>query len=380
MPALGVNNGFWRGRRVFVTGHTGFMGGWLCAWLARMGAEVHGYALPAPTQPSLHDALGIDASVDSTIADIRDLTRLNAALRQSKAEIVFHLAAQPIVRQAYASPAETYAVNMMGTVHLLEAMRQAGGVSAAVIVTTDKVYENQEQDRGYGEADTLGGREPYGSSKACAELAVHAYRRSYFAGAGAPGIATMRAGNIIGGGDWAADRLVPDAARAFSAETTLKIRHPDGVRPWQHVLDPVRGFLMLAERLAETPHLWSSAWNFGPPEADARPVSWIADRLVHHWGAPAAWQATPGTGPHEARLLMLNSTKAKSELGWACRWDADTAIRQSVEWYRMFYSAGDVRGLTDRQIASFDEEWKNDDRRGNKPARVSDAREPVSQS
>ncbi len=379
MPAVGVTGAFWRGRRVFVTGHTGFMGGWLCTWLARMGAEVHGYALPAPTQPSFYESVGLCGAVRSTIADVRDLERLCTALRQSQADIVFHLAAQPLVRQAYANPVETYAVNVMGTVHLLEAMRRAGTAQAAVIVTTDKVYENQEWPWGYREADALGGREPYGNSKACAELAVDAYRRSFFADGDAPGIATVRAGNIIGGGDWAVDRLVPDAIRAFSAGKPLEIRHPHAVRPWQHVLDPVRGFLMLAERLAEAPKTFSSAWNFGPPEDDARAVGWIADRVAHHWGTGVAWHSTPSTGPHEARLLMLNSAKAKTELGWTCRWDADTAIRHTVEWYRLFYDAGDVRELTDRQIAGSDEEWKNDDNRGQKTARDSDAREPVAQ-
>ena len=265
MSAHGVNRKFWSGKRVFVTGHTGFMGGWLCVSLLRMGAVVHGYALPAPSRPSFHDALNLDTAVDSTIADVRDLDRLNAALQRSKADIVFHLAAQPLVRQAFAEPVDTYATNVMGTVHMLEAMRRADAVQAAVIVTTDKVYDNLERPWGYREADMLGGREAYGSSKACAELVVDTFRRSYFDGAGAPGIATVRAGNIIGGGDWAADRLIPDAVRAFSAGRTLEIRYPDAVRPWQHVLDPVHGFMMLAERLAEKPTDWSSAWNFGPP-------------------------------------------------------------------------------------------------------------------
>jgi CDP-glucose 4,6-dehydratase len=379
MPADGVTSAFWRGRRVFVTGHTGFMGGWLCAWLTRMGADVHGYALPAPTQPSFYDTMGLAGAVDSTVADVRDLERLCTALRQSKAEVVFHLAAQPLVRQAYANPVETYAVNVMGTVHLLEAMRRAGTVQAAVIVTTDKVYENQEWPWGYREADTLGGREPYGNSKACAELAVDAYRRSFFAGSDAPAIATVRAGNIIGGGDWAVDRLVPDAVRAFSAGKALEIRHPDAVRPWQHALDPVRGFLMLAERLAEKPSAGGSAWNFGPPEDDARAVGWIADRLARHWGMGVAWHSTPSNGPHEARLLMLNSAKAKTELGWTCRWDADMAIRRTVEWYRTFYDADDVRALTDRQIASFDEDGKSDDKHGKKTVRGSNVRESVVQ-
>lgn len=379
MPAHGINSEFWRGRPVFVTGHTGFMGGWLCTWLTRSGATVHGYALPAPTQPSFHDAMGLDATLESTIADIRDLERLTAALGASRADIVFHLAAQPLVRQAYADPVETYAVNVMGTVHLLEAMRRTGTARAAVIVTTDKVYENQEQLRGYREADRLGGREPYGSSKACAEIAVEAFRRSYFMAADAPGIATVRAGNIIGGGDWATDRLVPDAARAFAAGNVLEIRNPDAVRPWQHALDPVRGFLILAERLAETPTRWSSAWNFGPPESEARPVGWMAERLAHYWGKTAAWQAVPGSGPHEARLLMLNSAKAQEKLGWVTQWDADAAIRHTVEWYKHFYDGCDMRGITERQIASFEGISKRDQQHSAKAERTANARESASQ-
>lgn len=360
MPALGLNESFWRDRPVFVTGHTGFMGGWLCAWLTRLGANVHGYALPAPTQPSFHDAMALDGTVDSTIADIRDLSRLTMALRASRAEIVFHLAAQPLVRQAYADPVETYAVNVMGTVHLLEAMRRTNTARAAVIVTTDKVYENLEQSTGYREADQLGGREPYGSSKTCAEIAVSAFRRSYFIGQDAPGIATVRAGNIIGGGDWACDRLVPDAARAFAGGKVLQIRNPAAVRPWQHVLDPVRGFLILAEKLTDNAGRWSSAWNFGPPETDARPVGWMADRLTHHWGKPAAWNAVASDGPHEARLLMLNSVKAQQELGWVTQWDADEAICKTVEWYKRFYDGSDMRAMTERQIASLEGMTKRD--------------------
>lgn len=372
MPALGVNKSFWHGRRVFVTGHSGFMGGWLCAWLSSMGADVHGYALPAPTEPSFHDAVRLDAMVRSTTGDIRDLDRLTAALCASRAEIVFHLAAQPLVRLAYAQPVETYAVNVMGTVNLMEAMRRAGTVHGAVIVTTDKVYENKEVSWGYREADQLGGRDPYGSSKACSELAVDAFRRSYFMAPSAPGIATVRAGNIIGGGDWATDRLVPDAARAFAAGKSLEIRNPDAVRPWQHVLDPVRGFLLLAEQLMETENApaspWSSAWNFGPPESEAKPVGWMVERLAHHWGGKAAARTVPNAGPHEAKLLMLNSAKAQAELGWTTRWDADAAIHHAVDWYKHFYDGGDMRGFTERQIASFEGVTKSDKQHGTKAA------------
>ena len=360
MPQVGVTPGFWQGRRVFVTGHTGFMGGWLCARLARLGAEVHGYALPAPSKPSFYEATDLARDISSTIADVRDHFALTAAMRRARPDVVLHLAAQPLVRAAAADPVGTYATNVMGTVHLLEAMRACPSVRAAVIVTTDKVYENKEWDWGYRETDALGGREPYGNSKACAELVVEAFRRSYFMGATAPGIATVRAGNIIGGGDWAVDRLVPDAMRAFAHGRPLEIRHPEAVRPWQHVLEPVHGFLMLAERLSENPVAFSSGWNFGPAEADSQPVGWMADRLVAAWNKAgdgnAQWHSVPAAGPHEATLLTLSSARANRAFGWQTHWTAETAIDKSVEWYRAFYASDDVRQLTERQIAIFEKE------------------------
>ncbi|MFN4281224.1 MAG: CDP-glucose 4,6-dehydratase [Alphaproteobacteria bacterium] len=365
MPEIGVTASFWRGRRVFVTGHTGFMGGWLCAWLARLGAEVHGYALPPPSQPSFFEATGLGSDVASTIADVRDLYALTDAMRRARPDVVMHLAAQPLVRAAAADPVGTYATNVMGTVHLLEALRACPSVRAAVIVTTDKVYENKEWDWGYRETDALGGREPYGNSKACAELVVEAFRKSYFTGASAPGIATVRAGNIIGGGDWAADRLVPDAMRAFAEGRALEIRHPEAVRPWQHVLEPVRGFLMLAERLSAEAESFSSGWNFGPAERDSRPVGWMADRLADAWsargGRPARWRHIPAPGPHEATLLTLSSARAKRAFGWQTLWSAETAIRESVDWYRAFYASDDVRQTTERQIAQFEKETYHGD-------------------
>ncbi len=361
MPQVGVDPRFWHGRRVFVTGHTGFMGGWLCAWLARLGAEVHGYALPAPSKPSFFEASGLASNLaSSTIADVRDLFALTAAMRRARPDIVLHLAAQPLVRAAAADPVGTYATNVMGTVHLMEAMRGCASARAAVIVTTDKVYENKEWEWGYRETDALGGREPYGNSKACAELVVESFRQTYFAAAAAPGIATVRAGNIIGGGDWAADRLVPDAMRAFAAGRALEIRHPQAVRPWQHVLEPVRGFLMLAERLSAEPAAFSSGWNFGPAESDSRPVGWMAERLTDAWkadgGPNAKWLHIPSAGPHEATLLTLSSARAKRAFGWQTLWTAETAVRKTVEWYRAFYAGLDARQMTERQIAIFEKE------------------------
>ncbi|HEY4135700.1 MAG TPA: CDP-glucose 4,6-dehydratase [Alphaproteobacteria bacterium] len=356
MPQDSVNPAFWAGRRVFVTGHTGFMGGWLCTWLSRLGAEVHGYALAAPSEPSFYETTGLSRDLSSTIADVRDRDALAAAMRRARPEIVLHLAAQPLVRAAAADPVGTYATNVMGTVHLLDAMRACPTVTAAVVVTTDKVYENKEWEWGYRETDALGGREPYGNSKACSELVVEAFRQSYFSGAAAPGIATVRAGNIIGGGDWAADRLVPDAMRAFADGRALEIRHPEAVRPWQHVLEPVRGFLMLAERLTGQPADFSSGWNFGPAEADSQPVGWMADRLVSAWGDAAEWRSVAAAGPHEATLLTLSSVRAKRAFGWETKWTAETAIRRTVEWYRAFYANEDVRKTTERQIADFEKE------------------------
>jgi len=355
MPSHGLNPSFWSGRRVFVTGHTGFMGGWLTLMLARMGARVSGYALPPPTHPNLFTAAGVDGACRTVIGDVRDAQALSRALTDAEPEVVLHLAAQPLVRLAHAEPVETYATNVMGTVHLLDAVRRVPSVKAVVAVTTDKVYENREWTWGYRETDLLGGREPYGNSKACAEFVVNAYRHSYFSarsktGFAQTGIATVRAGNIIGGGDWAIDRLVPDAVRAFAANKTLKIRHPEAVRPFQHVLDPVYGMALLAERLATDPEEWAGGWNFGPPEDDTRAVGWMADRLAELWGPAARWHAEPSTGPHEARLLVLSSAQARARLRWQPAWNAEAAIARTVEWYRTFYDGADVGLLTRAQI------------------------------
>lgn len=378
MSEVGVNARFWQGRRVFVTGHTGFMGGWLCSWLVRMGAEVHGYALAAPSQPSFFETTDLASLlVSSTIADVRDLGALSAALRAARPDVVMHLAAQPLVRAAAADPVGTYATNVMGTVNLMEAMRGCPSVRASVIVTTDKVYDNKEWDWGYRESDALGGREPYGNSKACAEFVVDSFRQTFFAGPNAPGIATVRAGNIIGGGDWAADRLVPDAMRAFAEGRALEIRNPDAVRPWQHVLEPVRGFLMLAERLSEDPAGFSSGWNFGPAEDDSQPVGWMVERLVESWGCGAEWRRVPSTGPHEATLLTLSSARAKRAFGWHTHWTAETAVRATVEWYRAFYAGADARQTTERQIAIYEKETYHGNEREAEAGRDRDAARAV---
>lgn len=351
-----MSNSFWRGRRVFVTGHTGFMGGWLCERLIGLGAEVTGYALPPPTEPNLFQATGLAGRMVSIPGDVRDADGLTHALTGARAEVVFHLAAQPLVRRAHREPVPTFSTNVMGVVNILEAMRVLDTVASAIVVTTDKVYENREWTWGYRENDMIGGFEPYGVSKACAEMAVEAYRSSYFH-AGGPAVATVRAGNIIGGGDWAEDRLVPDAARAFAAGKTLSIRNPGAIRPWQHVLDPVTGMMELARNLAEPSRAadadWAGSWNLGPAEEDSRPVAWMADRLAAAWGPGARWTAMEDAGPHEARLLTLSSAKARSLLGWECRWRAEQAVMRAAAWYRAFYDGADMAAMTRDQINAY---------------------------
>jgi len=347
-----VNAAFWHNRRVLITGHTGFMGGWLCERLIGLGAQVTGFALAPATEPALFEAIGLGQRMRSFIGDVRDLDHLEQVMAAAQPQVVFHLAAQPLVRRAHRDPIDTFSTNTMGTINVLEAIRRCGGVSAAVMVTTDKVYENREWPWGYRETDTLGGFEPYGSSKACAELAVGAYVHSYF-GTRGPTVATVRAGNIIGGGDWSEDRLIPDAARAFSAGKALEIRHPDAVRPWQHVLEPVEGMLILADNLDARGRDAAGAWNLGPTEDDSRPVAWIADHMAQAWGNNAAWAPTPGVGPYEARLLTLSSAKAQSALGWQCRWSAADAIRHAADWYRAFYEGADMLQFTRSQINDY---------------------------
>jgi CDP-glucose 4,6-dehydratase len=347
-----LNPDFWRGRSVFVTGHTGFKGSWLLLLLETFGAEVTGYALAPPMAPAMFDQIDGRARCRHLIGDVRDATALEAAMVEAAPEIVLHLAAQPLVRASYAAPVETYAVNLMGTVNLLDACRRVPSLRSVVVVTTDKCYRNDGRTNGYGEDDRLGGHDPYSNSKACAELAAASYRDSYLAAAGI-GVATARAGNVIGGGDFAEDRLVPDAIRAFAAGRTLLIRNPHAIRPWQHVLEPLVGYLQLAERLAEDPLRAARGWNFGPPLEDAVPVATLADRLVELWGDGARWQASGGDQPHEAATLRLNADAAKRELGWRPRLTADAALDRTVRWYRAAAAGADMADMSRRQITEY---------------------------
>jgi CDP-glucose 4,6-dehydratase len=330
-----IDERFWKGKKVFITGHTGFKGSWLCLLLDRLGAEVAGYSLSPPTSPSLFDLGRISSLVEDTRGDVRDGDSLERALRGSGAEVVFHLAAQPLVRESYIDPVGTFDTNVMGTIKLLDAARHSENVQAVVVVTTDKCYQNNEWTWGYREIDRLGGRDPYSCSKACAELATAAYRDSFFADGARPRVATARAGNVIGGGDWAKDRLIPDCIRALEAGDPVRIRNPNSIRPWQHVLEPLSGYLMLAERLyADEGRNFVSAWNFGPADEDARPVSWIVRSMCELWGDGASSTIDDGPHPHEAAFLKLDCSKSHVSLGWHPVWDLRRTLESIVAWHK----------------------------------------------
>ncbi|MHC2823145.1 CDP-glucose 4,6-dehydratase [Bradyrhizobium huanghuaihaiense] len=324
-----MNPGFWNGKRVLVTGHTGFKGGWMVAWLRHLGAEVAGLALPPSTTPNLFDLAQTAQDIASVFADIRDPAAVKAVFDRFQPEIVFHMAAQAIVRASYDDPVGTYATNVMGTVHVFEAVRTSG-VRVVVNVTSDKCYDNKEWVWGYRETDPLGGKDPYSSSKACAELVTAAYRSSFFSGSRRIGFASARAGNVIGGGDWAQDRLIPDVIAAIRNGQPVPVRNPDAVRPWQHVLEPLSGYILLAEHLWRDPAAFSSEWNFGPDADSVRTVRWLVDRLALLWSVPPQQMPQPGEHPHEARLLSLDSSKARAHLGWAPRWGLDRAASAVV--------------------------------------------------
>lgn len=353
-----LNRSFWKDRNVFLTGHTGFKGSWLSLWLNTLGARVTGYALDPPTQPNLFEQAMLAGSVRSIRADIRDFGRLKAALAECRPAVIIHMAAQSVVPRGYEDPIETYSSNVLGTVHLLEALRQLRQPCVVVNVTSDKCYENREWVWGYRENELLGGRDPYSNSKACAELVTMAYRESFFpaASVGSHGVAlaSVRAGNAIGGGDWTGNQLIPDLMRAFLAEQPCRIRNPSAIRPWQFVLEPLRGYLMLAERLSENPSLFSSAWNFGPTADDAKPVSWIADELARLWGGGASWNHDSTLHPHEAHFLRLDISKTRDGLDWCPVLPLPQALEWIVEWYRVFHAGENLPRITRMQIERYE--------------------------
>lgn len=350
------NHGFWKNKKVFITGHTGFKGAWLSLWLHSLGAKVTGYALSPPTNPSLFQLAQLEELIDHHLGDVRDCERLTQVLCSAKPELVIHMSAQPLVRESYRTPKETFAINVMGTVHLLEAVRRCTEVRAVVNVTTDKCYENQEWHWGYRENEALGGHDPYSSSKACSELVTAAWRKSFLAMAGV-GVATARAGNVIGGGDWASERLLPDLLRALDEGETVKIRSPQAIRPWQHVLEPLCGYLLLAERLYREGEKYSGAWNFGPMDNDARNVLWIV-RWLADKNNDFNCVLEDSIQPHEAGFLKLDSSKSRTLLGWVPRYDLDTSLTKILEWHKAWRQGDNMRTVTQMQIESYQNSLK----------------------
>lgn len=347
-----MSSEFWSSKKVFITGHTGFKGSWLSLWLQRMGAEVHGYALKPPTSPNLYTVAKVETEIASSkIADIRDNSALTKAMQLAKPDIVFHLAAQPLVRYSYTNPVETYAVNVMGTVNLLEAVRQTKTVQAVVNITTDKCYENREWVWPYRENEAMGGYDPYSSSKGCSELVTSAYRRSFLTEAGIA-LASARAGNVIGGGDWAQDRLIPDFLRSIDAGKTLVIRSPNAIRPWQHVLEPLSGYLMLAEQLFTKGNEFAEGWNFGPADQDARTVEWIVKYLVDRTPG-SSWELDRNPQLHEANHLKLDSSKANKILNWQPRWKLQTSLQHVLDWHTNWKLGADMHDYTLAQIETY---------------------------
>jgi CDP-glucose 4,6-dehydratase len=356
---VGLNRSFWLGKNVFITGYSGFKGSWLCLWLHSLGARLSGYALQPPTCPSLFDVADIGLLGNFVTGDVRNADQLHSVMRQANPDVVFHLAAQPLVLESYRDPAGTYETNVMGTVNLFEAVRRCPSVKAVVNVTTDKCYVNKEWVWGYREQDPLGGYDPYSSSKSCSELVTAAYRSSFFSPATyaqhGVAVATARAGNVLGGGDWAADRLVPDILRAFTAGAPAILRNPNSVRPWQHVLEPLGGYLLLAEKLYSEGVSYAEGWNFGPTDADARPVEWMARTLCEIWGAGASYESHTIFKPHEARYLKLDCSKAAARLGWHPRWQLRQVLGHVVMWMKSYQAGADMRQISLQQIHDYEE-------------------------
>lgn len=354
-----MNASFWHGKRVFLTGHTGFKGSWLSLWLQQLGAIVTGYALQPPTKPSLFEVAHVAQGMHSIMSDVRDAENLKQAMIAAQPEIVFHMAAQALVRYSYDFPLETYATNVMGTVHMLEAVRATPGIRAVVNITSDKCYENKEWVWGYRENEPMGGYDPYSNSKGCAELVTAAYRSSYFNAEKHTGhgtaLASARAGNVIGGGDWALDRLIPDMLRAIGRGEAVLIRSPNAIRPWQHVLEPLSGYLLLAEKLYTQDPVFAAGWNFGPHDADAQTVGWIIERLTQAWGQGTSWKINGEPQPHEATYLKLDCSKARAHLNWQPRWNIGQTLEKIVEWHKAHDQGADMRLLTLAQINAYSE-------------------------
>lgn len=355
-----MNLEFWKGKRVFITGHTGFKGGWTSIWLQKLGANVKGYALESSTSVSFYDAAKVADGIESQFGDVRDLDMLRKSMLAFAPEIVIHMAAQPLVRASYNDPVGTYQTNVMGTVNLFEAIRSCDSVKAVVNVTTDKCYENNEWVWGYRENEAMGGHDPYSSSKGCSEIVTSAYRRSFFGDNSSVSLGSARAGNVIGGGDWSQDRLIPDTLSAFEENKPVVIRNPLSTRPWQHVLEPISGYLMLAERLYSDGKDYAEAWNFGPKDQDVRSVGEIMDYLVAHWPADVRWELDSSQQPHEAQLLKLDISKVEARLKWTPRWGLSMTLQSIIDWHQSWLNGSDMRDVTLGQIIKYEGNFRNE--------------------
>ncbi len=353
-----IDQAFWQGKRVFLTGHTGFKGSWLSLWLASLGTEVKGYALNPPTSPSLFDEAEVGKVINSQIGDIRDQDTLYESMLEFNPDILIHMAAQPLVRYSYDAPIETYEVNVIGTAKVLEVARSCSNLKAIVNITTDKCYENDEGSQGYNENDPMGGHDPYSSSKGCAELVASAYRRSFLQKQGI-GLASVRAGNVIGGGDWADDRLIPDILRSFEKSEPVVIRNPKATRPWQHVLEPLSGYLILAEKLYKNQKEYAEGWNFGPNEQDVKPVDWILDKMIDKW-PESSWELDLGSNPHEAGFLKLDITKAESKLGWKPVWGLSYTLEKIISWHKAWLDKEDMQTICLAEIEEYTKDMNNE--------------------
>jgi CDP-glucose 4,6-dehydratase len=338
-----VNNKFWKSKKVFLTGHTGFKGSWVSLWLQSMGAIVKGYSLEPNTKPNLFTEANVEENMNSEFGDIRNLNQISKSMLDFNPDILIHMAAQPLVRLSYQEPVDTYTTNVIGTVNVLEAARSCPNLKAIVSVTTDKCYENNEWDWGYRENEPMGGHDPYSSSKGCAELVTSAYRRSFFNSEDTASLASARAGNVIGGGDWADDRLIPDILKAFEKSESVIIRNPISTRPWQHVLEPLSGYLVLAQELFENGKEYAEGWNFGPKDEDCQPVNWILDKMVANWGEGASWELDKNNNPHEAGFLKLDCSKASNRLKWQPKWSLQQTLKLIIEWHQVYVNKGDVK-------------------------------------